>query len=106
MPTDVLNLSADAAPRIELASYNLRLPMGTLAIGVDNIHHDVFLSPRFVQASRDYLFELIRQHTTGSFIAGVELRNAKTIDGTGFRKLLTDLLQSSVTQAKFQKNIE
>src|SRR5499425_491109 len=106
MPTDVLNLSGDAAPRIELKSYNLILPMGTLAIGVDNIHHDVYLSPKFVQASRDYLFELIRQHTSGSFVSGVELRNTKTIDGVGFRRLLSDLLQSSLTQAKYQKNIE
>src|SRR5215470_12810906 len=106
MPTDVLNLSADAAPRIALTSYNLTLPMGTLAIGVDNIHHDVYLSPRFVQATRDYLFELIRQNTASSFMSGVELRNAKTIDGVGFRKLLSDLLQSAVTQAKFHKNIE
>ena len=106
MPTDVLNLGGDAAPRIELTSYNLKLPMGTLAIGVDNIHHDVYLSPKFVQATRDYLFELIRQNTASSFMAGVELRNAKTIDGVGFRKLLSDLLQSAVTQAKFYKNIE
>ena len=106
MSTSVLNLSGDAAPRIELTSYNLALPMGTLAIGVDNIHHDVYLSPRFVQASRDYLFELIRQHTASNFMSGVELRNAKTIDGTGFRKLLSELLQSAVTQAKFYKNIE
>jgi len=106
MSTTVLNLSGDAAPRIELTSYNLTLPMGTLAIGVDNIHHDVYLSPRFVQASRDYLFELIRQHTASNFMSGVELRNAKTIDGTGFRKLLSELLQSAVTQAKFYKNIE
>jgi hypothetical protein len=106
MSTSVLNLSGDAAPRIELTSYNLTLPMGTLAIGVDNIHHDVYLSPRFVQASRDYLFELIRQHTASNFMSGVELRNAKTIDGTGFRKLLSELLQSAVTQAKFYKNIE
>lgn len=106
MSTSVLNLSGDAAPRIELTSYNLTLPMGTLAIGVDNIHHDVYLSPKFVQAARDYLFELIRQHTASSFIAGVELRNAKTIDGAGFRKLLSEMLQSAVTQAKFYKNIE
>ena len=106
MPTDVLNLSGDAAPRIELASYNLKLPMGTLAIGVDNIHHDVYLSPRFVQAARDYLFELIRHNTASSFMSGVELRNARTIDGVGFRKLLSDMLQSAVTQAKFYKNIE
>jgi hypothetical protein len=101
-----LSLTTDNSPRIELTSYNLTLPMSTLAIGVDNIHHDVYLSPKFVQASRDYLFELIRQHTAGYFMSGVELRNAKAIDGAGFRKLLSDLLQSSVTQAKYQKNIE
>src|SRR5438552_14911984 len=106
MPNEILTLGPDNAPRIELTSYKLNVPMATLAIGVDNIHHDVYLSPRFVQASRDYLFELIRQHTAGSFISGIELRNAKTIDGAGFRKLLTDLLQSSVTQAKYHKNIE
>ena len=106
MSHDILNTGSDKSPRIELTSYNLTLPMATLAIGVDNIHHDVYLSPKFVHASRDYLFELIRQHTAGSFISGVELRNAKTIDGAGFRKLLSDLLQSSVTQAKYHKNIE
>src|SRR5260221_7122806 len=106
MANETLIPDADTTPRIELASYSLALPMTSLAIGVDNIHHDVYLSPRFVHASRDYLFELIRQHTAGSFIAGVELRNAKTIGGAGFRKLLTDLLQSSVTQAKYQKNVE
>src|ERR1700719_3430284 len=107
MANEILFAVSDTTPpRIELTSYNLMLPMATLAIGVDNIHHDVYLSPKFVHASRDYLFELIRQHTAGSFISGIELRNAKTIDGAGFRKLLTDLLQSSVTQAKYHKNIE
>src|SRR5246127_2601914 len=107
MANEILFAASDPTPpRIELTSYNLTLPMATLGIGVDNIHHDVYLSPKFVHASRDYLFELIRQHTAGSFISGIELRNAKTIDGAGFRKLLSDLLQSSVTQAKYQKNIE
>src|SRR5262245_47948290 len=107
MPNEILNLGSSAAPRIELSSYNLMLPMGSLAIGVDNIHHDVYLSPRFVQAARDYLFELIRQHTVSSgFMSGIELRNTKSIDGAGFRKLLSELLQASVTQAKFLKHIE
>ena len=106
MANDILFAGSNTTPRIQLTSYSLTLPMASLAIGVDNIHHDVYLSPKFVQASRDYLFELIRQNTAGAFIAGVELRNAKTIDGAGFRKLLSDLLQSSVTQAKYQKNIE
>ena len=54
MANEILFASSDTAPRIELTSYNLTLPMATLAIGVDNIHHDVYLSPKFVHASRDY----------------------------------------------------
>jgi hypothetical protein len=98
--------SATEVDRIELKSYNTTIPMGSLAIGVDNIHHDVYLSPKFVQAARDYLFDLIRQHTKGSYVAGTELRAVRGPDHTTFRKLLTDFMQSAVTQAKFHKNIE
>jgi hypothetical protein len=98
--------SATEAARTELKSYNTTIPMGSLAIGVDNIHHDVFLSPKFVQATRDYLFGLIRQSTKASYFAGIELRAVKGPDNGAFRKLLTDFLQSSLTQAKYQKNIE
>jgi hypothetical protein len=106
MDNSILTPSATEAARIELKSYNATIPLSSLAIGVDNIHHDVFLSPRFVQASREYLFDLIRQHTKGSYVAGTELRAVKGPDHTTFRKLLTDFMQSAVTQAKFHKNIE
>ena len=92
--------------REALKSYNLTLPMASLAIGVDNIHHDVFLSPKFVQVARDYLFDLIRQNTSGTYLSGVEFRNAKPVDSTNFRKLLTELLLNSLGKAKQQKNIE
>src|SRR3974390_2308821 len=92
--------------RDALKSYNLTLPMGSLAIGVDNIHHDFFLSPKFVQVARDYLFDLIRQNTSSTYLSGIEFRNAKPVDSTTFRKLLAGLLQSSLTNAKHQKNIE
>src|SRR5260221_356177 len=106
MVNSILTPSTTEAARIELKSYSTTILMGSLAIGVDNIHHDVFLSPRFVQASREYLFDLIRQHTKGSYVAGTELRAVKGPDHTTFRKLLTDFMQSAVTQAKFHKNIE
>src|ERR1700730_16589233 len=106
MVNSILTPNATEAARIELTSYNTTIPMGSLAIGVDNIHHDVFLSHRFVQAAREYLFDLIRQHTKGSYVAGTELRAVKGPDHTTFRKLLTDFMQSAVTQAKFHKNIE
>src|ERR1700704_111732 len=106
MANELSTSGASEAARIELKSYNVTIPMGSLSIGVDNIHHDVFLSPRFVQAARDYLFDLIRQSTSAAYFPGIELRNMRTADHSGFRKLLSELLQSALTQAKYQKNIE
>lgn len=106
MSSETLTLSTTDAAKIELKSYNLMLPMGSLAIGVDNIHHDVFLSPRFVQGARDYIFDLIRQNTSSTYFSGIELRTTKGPDNATFRKMLTELLQSAVTQAKYHKNIE
>jgi hypothetical protein len=106
MADETLTLGAAETARTELKSYNVTIPMGSLAIGVDNIHHDVFLSPKFVAAARDYLFDLIRQSTAATYFSGIELRQTQGLDKDTFRKLLTELLQSALTQAKFHKNIE
>jgi hypothetical protein len=106
MLTELLAPSASAETRTALKRYNVTIPLGSLAIGVDNIHHDVFLSPRFVQVARDYLFEVIRQITSTTYLSGIDLRTSRGPDSTAFRKLLSELLQSSLTQAKFHKNIE
>src|SRR6266550_2179608 len=106
MSNELLTLIATEEARTELTSYNVTIPMASLAIGVDNIHHDVFLSPRFVQAARDYLFDVIRQNTSSTYLPGIELRTSRGPDSGGFRKLLSELLQSSLTQAKYHKNIE
>ena len=42
MVNSILTPSTTEAARIELKSYSTTIPMGSLAIGVDNIHHDVF----------------------------------------------------------------
>ncbi len=106
MANELATPSASEAARIELKSYNVTIPMGSLAIGVDNIHHDVFLSPKFVQAARDYLFDVMRQSTSATYFSGIELRSTRPPDHVAFRKLLSELLQSALTRAKYHKNIE
>jgi len=106
MSNDLLHLGVIESNRSALKSYNVTLPMASLAIGVDNIRHDVFLSPKFVQIARDYLFDLIRQNASNSFLSGVEFRSSKPADSTVFRKVLADLLRNSLTTAKHHKNIE
>src|SRR5271169_3670068 len=103
MANGLTNTGAMDPGRIELKSYRVTLPLESLAIGVDNIHHDVFLSPKFVQVARDYLFDLIRQNTSSTYLAGIELRSTKPMDSTTFRKMLAEVMQSSLTQAKYQK---
>src|SRR5438270_13674787 len=105
MSNELLTLIATEEACTELTSYNVTIPMASLAIGVDNIHHDVFLSPKFVQAARDYLFDVIRQNTSSNYLPGIELRTSRGPDGGGFRKLLSELLKSSLTHAKYHKNI-
>ena len=106
MPIGLTYNGVTETSRTTLKSYNVILPMSSLTIGVDNIHHDVFLSPKFVQITRDYLFDLIRQNASSSYLSGMEFRSTKPVDSTAFRKVLTELLQNSLTRAKHQKNIE
>ena len=105
--SNVLSITGVTEPnKCTLKSHRVALPMSSLAIGVDNIHHDVFLSPKFVQVARDYLFDLIRQNASNSYLSGVEFRSNKPADSSAFRKVLADLLRNSLTTAKHQKNIE
>ena len=106
MANELALFSSAETTRIDLKSYDVRLPMGSLSIGVDNIHHDVFLSPKFVQAAGDYIFDLIRQSTSSTYFSGIELRRTKAQDSAAFRKLLTELMQGALTHSKYHKNIE
>jgi hypothetical protein len=106
MSNGFLQLGVTDSSRNTLKTHNVTLPMSSVSIGVDNIRHDVFLSPKFVQVTRDYLFDLIRQNASNSYLSGIEFRSNKPADSSAFRKLLADLLRNSLTTAKHHKNIE
>jgi hypothetical protein len=69
--------AAGSPARINLKTYVAELPLGTLAVGVDNIHHDVFLSPKFVELTGAYLLEFIRQNANLVFLAQSDRKFAK-----------------------------
>jgi hypothetical protein len=80
--------------------------MATLVVGVDNIHHDVYLSPAFYEATRIFLFDLIRQTVNLTHFPGFERKPMRAPEAASFRKMLGELLQASLTRAKFEKFIE
>ena len=93
--------------RLKLEPYRAELRLSSLTPGIDNIHYDVFLSPRFLETARQYLSVAVRNAANLQQFFGRESRQTtRNPDAAQFRKLLTDLLQSGITRAQFEKNIE
>ncbi len=92
--------------RMKLEPYIAEIRLDNLTVGVDNIHYDVFLSPRFVEFIRKYLLDLVRQTVNISLVYGGDRKQTGTPEHAAFRKILIEILQESVTRAKFQQSIE
>jgi class 3 adenylate cyclase len=98
--------------RVDLKTYAAELPLGTLTVGVDNIHHDVYLSPAWTEQTRTYLLEFVRQVANLNYSAPKGPKAPKGSKGpkgpeTGAWKRQTlELLQASLTRAKYEKKVE
>src|SRR5579864_5540489 len=50
---------AESARQLSLSNYVPSIVLENLVAGIDNIRHDVFLSPKFVELGRIHIFKLI-----------------------------------------------
>jgi hypothetical protein len=94
------------ATGMKLEPYLAEIKLNDLTLGVDNIHYDVFLSPRFVEFTRKYLLDLVRERVNISLVYGKDRKQSGSPEHSGFRKLLAEILQASLTDAKFKQSIE
>src|SRR5277367_5509633 len=106
MPDTRIAPSPTHPARMKLEPYSAEIRLSNLTLGVDNIHYDVFLSPRFVDFTRKYLLDLVRQKINLSLFYGKDRKQSGAPEHGAFRKLLTEVLQASLTRAKFQQSIE
>src|SRR6202042_3682420 len=106
MPDTRIAPSPAHPARMKLEPYSAEIRLSNLTLGVDNIHYDVFLSPRFVDFTRKYLLDLVRQKINISLFYGKDRKQSGAPEHGAFRKLLTEVLQASLTRAKFQQSIE
>ena len=90
---------------MKLEPYTAEVRLDSLTVGLDNIHYDVYLSPRFVEFTRKYLLDLVRQTVNISLVYGDRKQSGAPEHGA-FRKMLIEVLQESITRAKFQQSIE
>jgi len=93
-------------PRVDLKASSADIRLASLTVGIDNIHYDVFFSPRLVEVSRKYVLDLIRQVANAAQFYGMEARSFRPPETSAFRKVLLEALQASLTHAQFRKNIE
>lgn len=91
---------------MKLEPYAVEIRLGSLSLGVDNIHYDVYLSPRFVEHARRYLLDLTRQTANISLFYGTGMKPARPPETGAFRRILGELLQASLERAQFEKSIE
>jgi hypothetical protein len=91
--------------RMKLEPYTVELHLQSINVGLDNIHYDVYLSPKFTESMRKYLLDSIRAIASLNF-SYTQSRNSTAPDTSGFRKQLFELLQTSLTRAKYAQNIE
>jgi hypothetical protein len=111
MPESRIITSTAGPVPIKLEPYSAEIRLTNLAVGLDNIHYDVFLSPKFVEFTRKYLLDLIRQTVNLSLLYTQDWEHQRKRRGGqpehgAFRKLLTETLQQSVTRAKFAQSID
>ncbi len=98
-------LAAEPPAQLGLEPYRADLQFTRLVRGTDNVHYDVFLSPRFVEFTRKYILDLVRQAANVAKFFG-DLKAAKPPETLTFKKLVTELLQAAITRAKYDKSIE
>ena len=101
----------------QLSSYTPSLLLQGLQVGVDNLRHDVFLSPKFVEQSRQHITRLLIRHgdlegplgaaapanARNQFIQS-KLTGKPQNEPADLKSLFTDLHLSALNTAKAQEN--
>lgn len=116
------NLS-DHARHLTLTSYEPSLVLEGLSPGIDNLRHDVFLSPKFTEAARTYIAKLIARHGNVEELSledtasrrippqpparggDPHVQAPRQFDASEFKRLLTNLHLASLNRAKLENNV-
>ena len=117
---------SDFARRASLTSYVPSLELTGLLTGIDNVRHDVFLSPTFTDATRQHVQRLIAMYGNVEDILALDAPRARQIappsmlwgkgepprpvaksgaDPADFKRLLTDLMILALNWAKGDGNL-
>jgi hypothetical protein len=104
------------ASHLALASDEPSLVLEGLVTGIDNLRHDVYLSPKFTETARQQIFKLVAKHgnveelvaeerMAGHMPARPQRQVNRQSDQAEFKRLLTELHIVSLNRAKAESNV-
>src|SRR4051812_35272987 len=107
---------AELAHQFELKTYIPVLELQGLVTGVDNVRYDVWLSPQFLETSRQHVARLIakagavedilaRPADTTPRIGQLKPSRPAPIEAIEFKRRLSELQVASLNRAKAESNI-
>jgi hypothetical protein len=111
---------AQYAKGMVLASYTPSLSLEELVTGVDNVRHDVLLSPRFAELARQHIFRLLVKYGNAeplvaelpvttfrppSVVVPTAKEKSKPADAGEFKRQMADLLCGALNRSKAEDNI-
>jgi hypothetical protein len=122
IPIFKLGSSSDENIPPVLASYTPSLSLEGLSVGVDNLRHDVHLSPKFTDAARTHIARLIARHGDVEGLLAAEatpsaprtafLNKLTTVvkpgaksEASDFKSVLMELHVASLNRAKAENNV-
>ena len=73
---------------VELKAAPPGLKLSSLVVGIDNVHHDVFLSPKWVEQTRAYLLNFTRQIAKLTYLVEKTGRPSKGAETTAWKRQL------------------
>ena len=85
---------------IPLKAYSVKLSLDRLTPGVDNIRHDVLLSPDFCKSSSKLIYTLFLKHAKAKKILNLDPTTSLVTARDEFKHLCRNVLHTAINQAK------
>ncbi|MBW2449333.1 MAG: hypothetical protein JRE92_02760 [Deltaproteobacteria bacterium] len=89
-----------------LKAYSVKFSLNRLTPGVDNIRHDVLLSPDFCKSMSKLIYQLFLKHTKAKKILNTDPTSSLVTERDEFKHLCRNVLHAAIHQAKSASEIQ
>ena len=91
---------------LPLKAYSVKFSLDRLTPGVDNIRHDVLLSPDFCKSISNLIYQLFLKHAKAKKILNIDPTSSLVTERDEFKQLCRDVLHAAINQAKSASEIQ